>query len=132
MHLKLVIKNIPVGIGASKPWKKSIRTSPFIHGSSGIGPFVYPYEDEKINLENAWDMTNRLLEESDEKVVIVALGPCTNVATLIKKYPLSIEKIEKVVYMGGELRADTAGSQVSSVNIYHDPEAAKYLIESKC
>lgn len=128
--LKACNKNIPIGIGASKPWKKSIRTSPFIHGASGIGPFVYPYEDEQVVLENAWDMSNRLLEESEEKVVIVALGPCTNVATLIKKYPKAIEKIDKVVYMGGELRADTAGSQVSSVNIFHDAEAAKYLIES--
>lgn len=128
--VKATGKNIPIGIGAAKPWRKTLRTSPFIHGESGIGTYEYPYDDENNCYENAWDLMSRLIRDNDDKITIVALGPCTNVGNLIHKYPFIINRIERIIYMGGEIRGDTAGSQVASVNIFHDPEAAKYVIES--
>lgn len=63
------------------------------------------------------------------KVTYVALGSLTNVANLFCKHPDVKPRLDKVVYMGCELRGNVAGSQCASVNIFHDPDAAKYAIE---
>lgn len=123
--------DIPVASGTRQPWKKKLRTSPYIHGDTGIGDYVYPEDHrEALTGEYAWDLTYRVLMESPEPVVYVSLAAMTNLATTLRKYPEVKSKIEKVVFMGGELRGNTAGSQCASVNIFHDPDSAQYVLTS--
>lgn len=124
-------EDIPVASGSPVPWKKRLCTSPYIHGENGIGEYVYP-ENRTAALtgEYAWDLTYRILMSQSEKVNYIAQGSLTNLATLLRKYPESRERLDKVIFMGGELRGDSAGSQCASVNIFHDPEAAQYVLQS--
>lgn len=122
--------DIPVAAGAKSGWVKPLMTSPQIHGTSGIGMYVYPGDHfEAFAGEPAWDLTYDLLMKSDRKVVYFALGPCTNLATTLRKYPEVRDKLEKVIFMGGTLR-EAAATQCASVNVYHDPEACRYVINS--
>lgn len=122
-------EDIPVAGGAATPWKKPLRTSPYIHGENGIGGYEYP-EDHTAALsgEYAWDLSYRRIMECGEKVTYIAQGPLTNLATMVRKYPDVKARIDKVIYMGGELRGDCAGSQCASVNVFHDPDAAQYAM----
>ncbi len=122
--------DIPVAAGAEKGWRMKRHTAPYIHGVSGTGTYVYR-EDHRENYcpLPAWDLIAQKCRESEEKVVIFVLGPCTNAANAILKHPDIKEKIRKFVFMGGGFRTGAA-SQVASVNVYHDPEAFHALVTS--
>lgn len=124
-------EDIPVAAGAPGPWKKRICTSPYIHGENGVGEYEYPVDHTAaLAGEYAWDLTFRVLMNSPERVNYIAQGPLTSLATMLRKYPESRERLDRVIFMGGELRGDSAGSQCASVNIFHDPEAAAYVLGS--
>ncbi len=123
-------QDIAVGMGADRPWKKKLRTSPYIHGVNGIGEYQMPeHHREALSPLPAWDLAYEKIMACPEKVTYVALGSLTNVANLFCKHPDVKPRLDKVVYMGCELRGNVAGSQCASVNIFHDPDAAKYAIE---
>ena len=85
----------------------------------------------QTNLVNipAWDLIANKCLESEDKVTIFVLGPCTNVANALIKYPEIKDKINKLIFMGGGIREGAAG-QCASVNVFHDPEAFRYLVRS--
>ncbi|AWN73502.1 nucleoside hydrolase [Legionella anisa] len=73
------------------------------------------------------------LMSSDEKITLVATGPLTNIAQLISAHPDCIEKIEKIVIMGGAVKVpgnisdlipNTENTQ-AEWNFYADPKAAE-------
>ncbi|MCE0722842.1 MULTISPECIES: nucleoside hydrolase [Legionella] len=79
------------------------------------------------------------LMSSDEKITIVATGPLTNIAQLVSVHPDCIEKIEKVVIMGGAVKVpgnisdlipNTKNTQ-AEWNIYADPKAAEIVFTTK-
>lgn len=108
-------EDVPVAAGAAVPWKKPLRTSPYIHGDNGVGEFQFPENaTAALTGEWGWDLAYRRIMESEEKVVYVALGSLTILATMLRKYPDVKERIDKVVYMGGEMRGNTAGSQCAA------------------
>ena len=124
-------EDIPVAAGTPVPWKKELRTSPYIHGDNGVGEYEYPENHTAaLSGEYAWDLTYRKIMEHPEKVNYIAQGPLTNLATMLRKYPEVKERLDKVIYMGGELRGDSAGSQCASVNVFHDPDAAQYVLKA--
>ena len=122
--------DIPVAGGAFKGWRMKRHTAPYIHGVSGIGNYVYQTDHtENYCSLPAWDLIAEKCRESEEKVTIFVLGPCTNAANAIIKHPDIKEKIRKIIFMGGGFRTGAA-SQVASVNVYHDPEAFRALVTS--
>lgn len=124
-------EDIPVAAGSPVPWKKKLRTSPYIHGDNGVGEYEYPVNHTAaLTGEYAWDLTYRKIMEYPGKVNYIAQGPLTNLATMLRKYPEVKDHLGKVLYMGGELRGDSAGSQCASVNVFHDPDAAQYVLRA--
>ena len=72
---------------------------------------------------------HRTLMASAEKMTIIAIGPLTNIALLLKTHPEVKERIEELVLMGGALGRGNFGI-LSEFNIAIDPEAAKIVFES--
>ena len=84
------------------------------------------------SLMNAVDMIVETLEDTPEAMNIVALGPLTNLASVINEHPELAEKIAGITFMGGAL--DVPGN-IESINkklknpyaewnVYIDPLAA--------
>jgi pyrimidine-specific ribonucleoside hydrolase len=71
----------------------------------------------------------KLLQESEEKVTIVATGPLTNVAALLLSHPELKEKIAEISFMGGGIHFGN-WTPAAEFNILVDPEAAKIVMES--
>lgn len=69
------------------------------------------------------------LMKAREKITLVFVGPLTNLAMAIRLDPRIINKIEKVVIMGGGYRVNniTPGAEF---NFWIDPEAAKIVVDS--
>ncbi len=120
--------DIPVAAGATHGWVMPQYTSPHIHGATGIGDYVYPKDSRAGFTEMpAWDLIYDRVISCEDKTVVFVLGPCTNIATTIRKYPSIKAKLDRIVFMGGDVRLGAA-SQCASVNVYHDSEAFRFLM----
>lgn len=64
------------------------------------------------------------------EVTVVALGPCTNLATAIRVAPEIIPLIKQVVYMGGAFDVGGNTTPAAEFNWWFDPEAAKICVRA--
>ncbi|STX28497.1 inosine-uridine preferring nucleoside hydrolase [Legionella beliardensis] len=88
--------------------------------------------------DSAVHLLYNTLMVSHEKITILATGPLTNIAELVSTYPECIEKIEKIVIMGGAVHVPgnitdlifDATNTVAEWNIYADPKAAEIVFNT--
>lgn len=128
--IELLGEDIDVAKGAISPLIRELKTAPVdAHGSTGMDGPILPKPIKTVCSSNAVEYMLNVLRRSKEKITIVAIGPLTNIALLIKTYPEIIGKIEEISLMGGGLFVGNATS-AAEFNIYVDPEAAKIVFES--
>ena len=121
--------NIPVSIGADKPLKRLPEPQPLAHGLSGMdGPMLPNPKSKPTGLSAVQWLKNCL--SCNDKVSLVCLGPLTNIASLLTLYPELKNKIEEIVLMGGSIYSGIIQVK-SEFNLYHDPDAAKIVFNSK-
>lgn len=124
-------KNIPVAKGASHPLINYPIDASGVHGETGMDGFDFPEPNYDLLLEkDAVEAMKDLLMNSEEKITILAIGPLTNIAILIRKYPQALDKIEEIVLMGGSIGRGNSGVY-SEFNVNCDPEAARIVFDSK-
>lgn len=123
-------ENIKIARGIERPLVKKLDDASVIHGESGLDGFDFKKSDIKELPVNAVNAMYDLLKNSSEKITILALGPLTNIAILIRMYPEVINRIERIVFMGGSF---TRGNKtiMAEFNIFVDPEAAKIVFDSE-
>jgi inosine-uridine nucleoside N-ribohydrolase len=79
--------------------------------------------------EHAVDLLARVLLAADEPVTLVPLGPLTNVALLLARYPDAGERIGRIVLMGGAIGEGNV-TTAAEFNVYVDPESAQRVFSS--
>lgn len=65
-----------------------------------------------------------IVENSPNKITLVALGPLTNIAKAIQKDSEIMSKLKEIVIMGGAIKIPGNKNRVAEFNIFVDPEAA--------
>lgn len=120
--------SLPIYKGYDKPITKPLEVQPQAHGESGMDGPVFIEKNHHFQMKHAIEFYKEMLEVHD-KITIVAIGPLTNIALMIKTYPHLCHKIECISCMGGGI-AEGNIQKRSEFNIYHDPEAAKIVFES--
>ncbi|MBQ5782400.1 MAG: nucleoside hydrolase [Oscillospiraceae bacterium] len=120
---------IPVARGAEKPLVIPQYVDPSTHGESGLGTAKLPVPKIKQHALDAVSFIRETLENSDEKITLVPVGPLTNIALLLVQYPHLKGKIEKIVMMGGGAFEGNMNA-VEEFNIFVDPHAAKIVFDS--
>lgn len=121
--------DIPVAQGAEAPLvRKLIVGGELVHGESGLAGVELPENGFEVSRMRALELIVKILEESEEKVTIVGIGPLTNVAAVLITRPDLKEKIEQISIMGG----GTIGNwtPAAEYNIFADPEAARVVFNS--
>lgn len=128
--LSFVDATIPLFKGQEAPLVKTLNVSPEAHGDSGMdGPF-FEEKDYPIQLGNLIEHMYQSISSAEGKVIIVGLGPLTNIALLLKTYPEIKEKIEYISIMGGGISHGNV-TPLAEFNIYVDPEAAHIVFQSE-
>ncbi|WWC63154.1 uncharacterized protein I303_105754 [Kwoniella dejecticola CBS 10117] len=90
-----------------------------------------PHEYLDISSKPSYEvMLDILREEEDDSVVIVALGPLTNLAHALRSDPATFSKVSRVVWMGAALDHPGNTSPVAEFNCFADPFAANEILES--
>lgn len=118
--------------GASEPLVKERFSAADIHGNDGLGGASHLFDctpDLSKVKPSAVDTMRRLLMEETRKTAIIATGPLTNIALLLKTYPEVKEKILVISIMGGSLEEGNV-TALSEFNFYVDPEAASIVFKS--
>lgn len=94
------VPDIPVYQGLSEPL---CRERPK-YEEIDLGPaFNYPEHQLKIREENLFSTLSNVILSSLGKVTLIATGPLTNYALLLKTYPEVKVNIDSIVLMGGYL-----------------------------
>lgn len=122
-------EDIPVARGASNPIRRKLIIADDVHGESGLDGAELPNPTVPALEKSANDLIAEILRKSDEKIVIIATGPLTNVAILLLSHPELKEKIELISYMGGACFGGNITPH-AEFNIYVDPEAADVVLQS--
>lgn len=123
-------KSIPVAKGSHGPLIREAVNASNVHGKTGMEGFEFNEMDSTLlSEENAITEMYKTIKKYPNEITIVAIGPLTNVALLLKMYPDIEKDIKEIILMGGSLDRGNFGVY-SEFNIGFDPEAAKIVFDS--
>ena len=115
--------DVPVYGGCDRPLVREKVTAGDIHGKTGLDGPVFPPLVRVPEPEHAVNFIIRSLMASDGEITMVTTGPMTNLAMALRLEPKIVDKIKRIVLMGG---AYTNGNvtPAAEFNIFADAEAA--------
>jgi purine nucleosidase len=120
---------VPVYPGAEKPLKRPHCGAEWFHGKDGLGDHGYPPPRRAPEKDSAIDALIRTVE-AHPGLVLVTLGPLTNIALALQKAPAIAAKVSRCVVMGGAPCCEGNVSPAAEYNIWCDPEAARIVMRS--
>jgi purine nucleosidase len=121
--------NVPVYSGAEKPLLRLYQNATWFHGRDGLGDHNYPAPQRRAEKAHAVDAIIETVEEN-AGLVLVTLGPLTNVALAVSKKPEIASKVNRCVVMGGAPCCEGNVTPAAEYNIWVDPEAARIVMHS--
>jgi len=119
----------PVFVGAEKPLTRKHISAHWFHGRDGLGDHGYPAPRRDPEKQSAVDAIISTIE-SNPGLVMVTLGPLTNVAMALQKQPGIARKVSRCVVMGGAPCCEGNVTPAAEYNIWCDPEAARVVVRS--
>jgi inosine-uridine nucleoside N-ribohydrolase len=120
--------DIPVHVGCPRPLVREQWAAAYVHGETGLDGPELPQPTTRPAEGHAIDFIARTVEEHDG-VVLVPVGPLTNIALLLARYPGIEGRIGRIVLMGGAI-AEGNVTPAAEFNIWADPEAAHRVFTS--
>lgn len=85
----------------------------------------------KVSPLSATELLIETIDQHPQEVTVVAIGPLTNIAQVFKAEPTIVQKIKRLIVMGGVF-AEHSGLPQVEYNIGSDPEAADIVFNAKC
>lgn len=122
--------DVPVFAGCDAPLLHPARDAAYVHGQDGFGDTAYTSATRRAEDEHAALAILRLSHAHAGRLLLVALGPLTNVALALKLDPSLPQRVDRLVVMGGALTAHGNITAAAEFNIAFDPEAAHLVFEA--
>ena len=129
-----------VAKGCEKPLVRPPFNAAGIHGTDGLGELHrfknadgsprYPQLTVESSSEDAIDVLLKGAQEYGSELTIVALGPLTNIATALQRDRTTLQKVGRIVIMGGAVKVPGNISVAAEFNFFVDPDAAQVVMES--
>lgn len=120
--------DIPVYLGANRPLEVPYTSAQDTHGDDGLGNSQIPEVTAVRPIQDAVSFIVDTLTEAPT-TSILALGPLTNIATVLQRDPQLFEQVEQFTLMGGSYRSHGNCSPVAEYNFWCDPDAAKVVFD---
>ena len=120
---------VPVYAGADKPLLRTHQNATWFHGRDGLGDHNYPSPRRSPEELHAVDAMIDAIE-ANRGLILVTLGPLTNVALALSKRPAIAAKVSRCVVMGGAPCCEGNVTPAAEYNIWVDPEAARIVLLS--
>jgi len=123
-------EDVPVFAGTPVPLLHPSPDAGYVHGQDGFGDVGYPLPAGQAEAEHAALAILRLSHEYSGRLLLVALGPLTNIALALKLDPTLPQRIARFVVMGGAVTGHGNITPAAEFNIYFDPEAAHIVFQA--
>jgi len=121
--------SVAVFTGAEKPLRRAHHSADWFHGRDGLGDHGYPAPRRGPEKMGAAEAIVELIE-THPGIVMVTLGPLTNVALALQKRSEIAKKVSRCVVMGGAPCCEGNVTPAAEYNIWCDPEAAQIVARS--
>lgn len=121
--------SVPVFRGAEGALTRPHEDASWFHGRDGMGDHNYPIPRKSLEKGFAPDAIIETAEEYPG-LVLVTLGPLTNIALALKRQPDLARLIGRCVVMGGAPCCEGNVTPAAEFNIWCDPEAALIVFHS--
>lgn len=122
--------DVPVFAGAQAPLLHPAPDAGQVHGSDGFGDVGYVPAARQCEHEHAALAILRLSHLHAGRLLLVALGPLTNLALALRLDPTLPRRIARLVVMGGAVTAHGNVTPAAEFNFFYDPEAAWIVLEA--
>ena len=116
--------DVPVFPGAATPLVHPARDAAYVHGRDGFGDTGYAPAARTAEDEHAALAILRLSHVHAGRLVLVALGPLTNLALALRLDPSLPQRVARCIVMGAAVTAHGNITPAAEFNIAFDPEAA--------
>jgi purine nucleosidase len=126
---ELCDSKVPVFVGAEQPLKRPHLNASWFHGRDGLGDHGYLPPRRALETQRAPDAIIDTIE-SHPGLVMVTLGPLTNIALALQKNPGIATNVSRCVVMGGAPCCEGNVTPAAEYNIWCDPEAARIVMRS--
>lgn len=125
------LTDVPVHQGAARPFAQELHTAEFVHGDDGLGNSHLPESTRQISgtLAAAEIVAQARLHPGE--LVLLAIGPMTNIGLALLLEPQLPQLIKRVVVMGGAVGVEGNISPTAEANVWHDPEAAQLVVDAE-
>ncbi|GAB5494007.1 MAG: nucleoside hydrolase [Phototrophicaceae bacterium] len=125
---ELCDSDVPVYAGADKPLLRPYVDATWFHGVDGLSG----YGGTPKQLPETTHAVDALISASHyyENLVLVTLGPLTNIALAVARDPSIVSKISRCVVMGGAACTYGNVTPAAEYNIWVDPDAARTVFLS--
>lgn len=130
----------PVAKGAAHPMTRPLRTAQHYHGEDGLGELSrfkaeggmlrYPEPQQLLSPQSAQALMIERIGAAPGEIVLICIGPLTNLAMAIRTAPAAMAKVKEIVVMGGAIQAPGNVTPAAEFNVHTDPEAASLVFAS--
>lgn len=132
--------SFPVAQGAQAPLRRPLVSAGHIHGDDGLGnldrlrrpdgSFLYPDPAIQLVSHDGADLILETIRRCLDELVLIALGPLTNLAIAFERDPAIMRKVREVIIMGGAFAVPGNVTPSAEFNFYVDPEAAHQVLSA--
>ena len=129
-----------VARGAAGPLVGPLITAAHFHGDDGLGNLGrlreadgrprYPEPSHTLEMLDGADLILETADRFAGRLVVVALGPLTNVALALQRDRGRLAQAARIVVMGGAVAVPGNVTPAAEFNIHVDPEAASAVFSS--
>lgn len=116
--------HIPVAVGCDLPLVQPSLLAPETHGNSGLGYANLPEPRTRPIGQHAIDFLIERILAAPGEIILVAIGPLTNVALAIRQEPRIVTAVKELIIMGGAIRHEGNTTALAEFNTFADPHAA--------
>ena len=121
--------DVPIFKGCARPLQSRFTYAYDYHGPTGLTVNLPPSKAVPKTMRAA-DYIISQARSLPGNLIILALGPLTNIATAIIKDPRVKDWIKGLVVMGGALKVPGNITPHAEFNVYNDPLAADLVVSS--
>jgi len=122
--------DVPVYRGSVRPMVKTLVTAEYVHGPTGLDGADLPPPTIRAQPEHAVDKIVETLMAGDDQITVCTLGPLTNIGLALVREPGIVDKIDRLIMMGGGFFEGGNTTPAAEFNIYVDPHAAHVVFTS--
>lgn len=115
----------PVSVGAATPLVRSLLRSSEDNGVGGLCSVALPIPAKKLDERPAWQLMYDEAVAQNGELQLICLGPLTNVATALQRYPDLASKLAGITFMAGNIDSNAVEFNTSS-----DPQALDIVLRS--